>query len=130
MNQLKEDITNLVLIAVIILLLDAVYLTFITRFFSTMIKEIQKSDMKVKAFPAGIAYLILTVVLYFVLLRDNQPIWKASLLGLAIYGVYDATNMATISGWNPRFAMIDTLWGVVCFTSTSAIYYYIKSLLG
>ena len=128
MEQIKEDVKNLILIAIIILLLDAIYLSLITGFFSSMIKDIQKTDMKVKGFPAAIAYLILTIVLYFVILRDNQPIWKASLLGLAIYGVYDATNMATISGWNPKFAMIDTLWGVVCFTSTTATYYYLKSL--
>ena len=128
MEQIKEDVKNLILIAIIILLLDAIYLSLITGFFSSMIKDIQKTDMKVKAFPAAIAYLILTIVLYFVILRDNQPIWKASLLGLAIYGVYDATNMATISGWNPKFAMIDTLWGVVCFTSTTAIYYRLKRL--
>lgn len=35
------------------------------------------------------------------------------MFGLVLYGVYDFTNLAMVSGWTLKVAVIDVLWGVV-----------------
>ncbi len=42
----------------------------------------------------------------------------AFLLGLLTYGIYNATNHATIRDWTVLTVVFDTLWGgVVCLTA-------------
>lgn len=123
---MKELLIDLTITAIIILCLDFIYLYFVTDVFKVMIKNIQNRELSVNLYGAIIAYIILTLVLYFLILRDKQPVWKAALLGFAIYGVYDATNIATISGWDYKFAIIDTLWGITCFSLATIIFYYVR----
>lgn len=123
---MKELLIDLTITAIIILCLDFLYLYFVTDVFKVMIRNIQNKELSVNLYGAIIAYIILTLVLYFLILRDKQPVWKAALLGFAIYGVYDATNFATISGWDYKFAIIDTLWGITCFSLATIIFYYIR----
>lgn len=110
-------------------IVDYVYLKFIgAPMFSKMILKIQNSKMVVRFFPALLAYLLLGFsVAYFVLpkiskrntLRDS--IIHGGLLGLVVYGVYDMTNLATIKHWNPKIALIDTIWGFTVYTLVSYI---------
>ena len=52
---------------------------------------------------------------YFILDHEKgtHAIWKAALLGLLVYGVYDMTNLATLRGWTLEFSIADMLWGMV-----------------
>lgn len=34
-----------------------------------------------------------------------------ALLGLAAYGTYDLTNLATVRGWSARVTVVDMAWG-------------------
>lgn len=117
---------DILLVSVILLILDAIFITLIYSTFASMIQNIQKSPMKVRYLPIPFVYIIMVLSLYILVLKDRQPIWKATLLGIAIYGVYDMTNLATISGWNWKMSIVDTLWGGVCFTLTAYLYYYLK----
>jgi uncharacterized membrane protein len=38
------------------------------------------------------------------------------LLGLVIYGVYNATNAAIFKNYDPIIGLIDTIWGIVVGT--------------
>lgn len=124
---MKKLLTDLVITAIIILCLDLIYLYFISDMFKLMIRKIQNKEMKVNFLGAISAYIILTFALYFLVLRDKQPIWKAALLGFAIYGIYDATNMATITDWDYKFVIVDTIWGIVCFSLSAVIFYIYDS---
>ena len=53
---------------------------------------------------------------YFVLKNSdtaNSAFLNGALFGLVLYGVYDFTNLATISTWTPEFAISDMIWGTV-----------------
>lgn len=82
--------------------------------------------MKLNYLSAVITYVILIVGLYFLIIRDKEPVWKAILLGGVIYGTYEYTNKATISNWDWSFTVVDTLWGATCFGLTTFIYYWLK----
>ena len=59
------------------------------------------------------------------IVKDKKPVIDAFLLGIVIYGVYDATNMATIAKWTWKTVIMDTLWGGVLFATT---YYITKKI--
>ena len=46
---------------------------------------------------------------------EADTVWKAATYGVATYAVYDFTNLATIRGYQPAFAVADTLWGGILF---------------
>lgn len=62
--------------------------------------------MKVRIVPALITYVFLAYLVHI-----PKSMAEAFLLGVAVYGVYDATNYATLTKYSPTFAVADTLWG-------------------
>jgi uncharacterized membrane protein len=73
------------------------------------------------AYVAGVVYFAAAPAL------DGGGAWRAAfdgaLFGLFCYGTYEATNLATLKGWTPRMAVIDTLWGgfVTAITAAGAV---------
>lgn len=69
---------------------------------------------------AIITYLILVAgILIFVFPRaqgnPKQALFYGALFGLAAYGVYDFTNLATIKNWPLVVSLVDVIWGsMVC----------------
>lgn len=68
-------------------------------------------------------YCVATVVLAVIPAADNSSVLMAfgfgALLGLAAYGTYDITNLATVRGWSATVAIVDIIWGMV-LTGVSA----------
>lgn len=56
----------------------------------------------------------------FVILHGRTHL--APLFGLAVYGVYNLTNRATIPGYTWTMVAVDTLWGCVVLGTTAAIF--------
>jgi uncharacterized membrane protein len=92
--------------AVLILVLDIPWLYINQGWAGPMIRSIQGSPMKVRIAPALITYVFLAYLVHI-----PKSIREAFLLGVAVYGVYDATNYATLTKYSPTFAVADTLWG-------------------
>ncbi len=45
------------------------------------------------------------------------------LFGVVVYGIYDFTNLATLSGWPVKLSFADTAWGgVLCATVTAVAF--------
>lgn len=67
-----------------------------------------------------IVYVLLIGVLWYFVFRHvhdrSTPLrthtMNAALMGLAIYGVYNLTNLITLPDYTLRVACIDTLWGM------------------
>ena len=114
-------LSNICKIAVIMLLLDFMYLKLITPSFDKMINNIQGKSLKLKIKPAIFCYLLLISVFYYFITKDNKTVLEAFFLGFAIYGIYDTTNMATIDAWNWNIVVLDTLWGGCLFALTRFI---------
>ena len=92
--------------ALLILALDIPWLYINQGWAGPMIRSIQGSPMKVRIVPALITYVFLAYLLHI-----PTSLGEAFLLGVAVYGVYDATNYATLTKYSPTFAVADTLWG-------------------
>ena len=114
---------NILLSSIILIGLDAIYLTLTKDFFNNLIKQIQGEAINLKLLGAIICYLFLLFGLnYFIINRNKSP-QEAALLGLVIYGVYDATNYAIFNKWNLGALLMDTLWGGLVFYLTTFLTY-------
>ncbi len=98
--------------AVLLLVLDIPWLYAIKNISGPMIRDIQGSDIQLRIIPAIIVYLLLAYIL--TIPRSAQ---EAFLLGAATYGVYDATNYATLKKYSPTLAVADTLWGGILLST-------------
>ncbi|MGG7567763.1 DUF2177 family protein [Rhodovulum sp. DZ06] len=93
--------------------LDAVALTqLIGPFVEARVGGILRDD---PVLPAALAFYLLypAAVVHFAA-SGRAPAAAArqgALFGLVCYGVYEATNMATISGWTWGMVALDLAWG-------------------
>ena len=125
-------ISDILLYAFIIIVVDAIYLSQIASPFGAMIKKIQGAEMKMLVLPAVVVYLSL-IGAWYVFIYDkidsrsySENLKRAALLGFFIYSVYDFTNLALIKDYRVDLAIIDSLWGASLFAITTALYLGIK----
>ena len=108
----------------ILMFIDIFYLQLIGKqIFEPAIVAIQKSDMKINMFGAVMTYLLLGYGLHEFIIKENKLPYKAFILGLIIYGVFDMTNLALFKNYKLKMAIIDMIWGGVLFYITTIIYY-------
>jgi len=119
---------TILLSAIIFVLLDSVYLSFIKNYFDKQIYSIQGSNIKINFVGVMLCYLFLIVGLNYFIIKPKKSISDAFLLGLIIYGVYETTNYALLSKWSILTVIIDTLWGGILFASTAYIVNSIKRI--
>ena len=106
------------------LLLDAVWLTANNAYHRQVFAAIQGKPLAVRLLPAALVYIIMIGAVWFFAVEPSQS-WKeaagrGALIGLAMYGVYDMTNYATLVAYPLRFAVSDMLWGVFLCAATAA----------
>ena len=119
------DVITLVIVALALLVLDIFYINYviIPSGFSKMIENIQGSPIQLNMYGAFLSYLAIIIGLYYFIISKQSTILDAFILGLVMYGVYDATNIATIKKWDPFVSVIDTMWGATLFALTTMIVY-------
>ena len=126
-------IPDILTYAILLVLIDSLYLSFISVPFGNMIKEIQGSGMKVKLFPAIVVYVSLVaswmVFIYPELKKRTlkETMLRSGLLGFFIYSVFDFTNMAVIKDYRLGLAIIDSLWGGILFSMTTALFLFLRN---
>ncbi len=121
-----SPIRQLINIAVVMVVLDAAWLTYITPTFRKMIASIQRTPLDIRWFPAVIVYVLMIAGLWWFVVRPAAGDWKAAAangaaLGAVVYGVYDFTNYSTLTGYLPSVAVMDMTWGAFLFAVTAAI---------
>ena len=122
-------IINIIYIAIIMLVIDSIYLTLIKEFFNKQIKTIQGSDIKLNYLGAAICYPIMIFGLYYFIIKNKknyknnyQIVRDAVILGWVIYGVYESTNLAVFKKWDLKTVLVDGIWGGILFGLTTYIY--------
>tara|TARA_Y100000992_G_C21273021_1_gene498053 strand:+ start:4273 stop:4644 length:372 start_codon:yes stop_codon:yes gene_type:complete len=115
--------------AIILLILDYLYLSSVGRYFGKQIMSIQKSPMEIDALPTILTYVFIIFGLYYFILKERKGIFDAFLLGLVIYMIFEGTNKALFSNWSWKTVAIDGIWGGILFALTTAITYKIYSYL-
>jgi uncharacterized membrane protein len=109
--------------AIVLIVLDGIYLNIIKQHFSKQIKAVQGSDIKVNFMAAILTYVFLIFGLNYFIIRKRLPVKDAMLLGLVIYATYELTSMALLKNWSWITVIIDTTWGSILFGLTTAIVY-------
>ena len=110
--------------AIILVLVDFIYLNIIKDFFGKQIIKVQGFPMKVNLVGAILCYIILVLGINYFIIYQNKSILDAFLLGLLVYGVYETTNYALFSNWSFTTVIIDTLWGGILFALTTYLTRY------
>ena len=74
-------------------------------------------------FPLAIVYLALVPATSL-----GEAVLRSAVLGLAAFGVYDMTNLATLRGYTVLMAVVDMAWGTFATAlSGAAAYYFVVS---
>jgi uncharacterized membrane protein len=77
-----------------------------------MVKKIQGgAPMTLRWEGAPIVYIALA----YLLLQTHSNM-QAFLVGLSTYAVYDFTNYATLTNYELKFAIADSIWGGILFS--------------
>ena len=109
--------------AVILLVLDFIYLNTLSSHYKKQIFDVQKSDIDFKLMSAIVCYVVLIFTLnYFILKTDKtrkEKIKDAFILGFVIYTVYETTNYTIFKNWNIQSVIIDSVWGGILFGLTT-----------
>jgi uncharacterized membrane protein len=100
-------------------LLDALWFRIAGGFFrseiSSLITIAADGTWQVRITPALFAYVFMGLGTTFFVLSQATSLGSAALygalFGLVSFGIYDMTNLALLSGWTIRFAVVDMLWG-------------------
>lgn len=140
-------ITDIIVVALIILALDAVFLTLAKDLFARQVMLVQGTAMKVNIPSAAVCYALIVLGLYYFVLRHiivpnatsaaasiqtmrlEDGIRAAFFLGILVYGVYETTTLAILKNWSPMTAVIDTTWGGTLFALSAYLFYKYKTLV-
>ena len=105
---------RLLLLACMLVVLDLPWLYIQGQWVQDIVLSIQADrSMSVRLWGAIPVYLALA---YAVTQVANAP--RAFLLGMAIYAVYDFTQIVSFDKWPLEFAVADSLWGGVLMALT------------
>ncbi len=140
-------ITDLLVLSVIILALDAVFLTLAKDLFARQVMLVQGTAMKVNLPSAAVCYILIVLGLYYFVLRHiivpnatsaaatiqtmriGDGVKAAFFLGILVYGVYETTTLAILRNWSPMTALIDTAWGGTLFALSAYLFYKFKTMV-
>lgn len=104
-------LTNYLLALVLIPLLDTPWLLYQSSTGLKSLVDVQGGRPIQMNITAG-------VPVYFALaylLLEQHTVYHATLTGIAVYAVYEFTNLAIFKDYSLVFALSDTLWGGVLF---------------
>jgi uncharacterized membrane protein len=108
----SKELWNFILLpAIILLTLDAIYIYATLKEFRLQIAEVQRVVLDIKYLGAILCYFFLIFGLYYFILREHKSVLDAMLFGFIIYGVYDTTTYAVLKKWKLKLMVMDTLWG-------------------
>jgi uncharacterized membrane protein len=114
---------EILILAIIFTLTDAIYLTSVASYFDGVIRRVQGAPLQLDIIATILCYIFLVGGLYWFIIRERRSWIEAGLLGLVIYGVYETTTKATLRAWDWTTVVMDTTWGAVLFM-LSAVFTY------
>ena len=111
-------------VAVIMLAMDAGWLTYNAAYHRQVFAALQGSPLQVRI-PAAVAtYALMIAGVWFFAVRSStswtEAAGKGAGIGLVMYGLYDLTNYATLTRYPPGYAFSDMAWGTFLCAVTAA----------
>jgi uncharacterized membrane protein len=117
------DYQTVAVSAVVLLALDALYLSATKTIFAEQVARVQRVAMNIRLPGAFVCYALLIIGLNYFILFEKKNVLDAFLLGIIIYGVFDSTNYALFKQWQLTTAVMDATWGGILFALTTYITY-------
>lgn len=120
---------DLIVIIIILLAIDAIWLTIIKESYNKQVLDIQKEPMQINIYSAAVTYILIAFGLVYLVkdLPEDKRLMAAFVFGLSGYGIYDFTNGAIFKNWNFKLGVADTIWGAILCTLTIYTYDRIKN---
>jgi len=112
---------SLLITAVVLVIIDGIYLSFMKPYFNKQIKAVQGSDMKINITATILCYIFIIFGLYYFIIVPKKSVRDAFLLGIVIYAIYETTSKALLTKWKWSTVIIDTIWGGILFALTTWI---------
>ena len=109
--------------AIVFITIDFIYLNMMKDYFDNQIKKIQGTKIEMNFLGAALCYIFLIYGLNYFIIKPRKTVSEAFLLGLVIYSVYEFTTWSLLKNWKMQTVIIDSLWGAILFTLTTAIVY-------
>ena len=125
-EKMNRYVVRLIVVLLFMFLMDGIYLGVVTKdIYAAQILRVQKSIMNIDWLPALLSYLIMALVIVFLIIpnahNDMDILKYGALGGLAMYGVYNMTNMATFDAWGWSTALMDMSWGIILVILTTYV---------
>lgn len=133
---------NFLFFVIVYCLLEFVYLKCTTNMYKAHFAKIQSihaNDVLMKLIPYGVlTYIVLFTVIWYFVVRDifytkhikiTDLMTRATLLAIAIYGVYNLTNAATLKNYSLSIIIQDTLWGIFALNVVTMACYFFNQLI-
>lgn len=122
-------------LVVLVLLVDLAWITSAKPMYANLARSVQGTTLEVNMTPAVVAYLLVTLSIVFLVIpmaKKSNSLAEAgtsgALVGLCIYGIFNATNAAMFKGYLTSVALVDTFWGTTLFAMAGMGYYYMKKM--
>jgi uncharacterized membrane protein len=123
---------------VVMFICDYVWLSNNKASYTALVNKVQKRDKFTINIPAAVVVYLFVALAFIGILSPNleirvvqsklltEAILEGALFGLAVYGIYNATNMAIFANYDMTIAIMDTLWGTVLFAIASGCYVWLR----
>lgn len=116
---------------VFFLLIDAAWLGVVARsFYRDQLGHLMLESPKLAI--AALFYLFYAVAITALVVMPalKSGVWwhavlYGGLLGLAAYGTYDITNMATLKNWPVFMSLVDIIWGTFLTAAVACAAWYV-----
>lgn len=117
--------TQILTVAVLMIVMDAVWLYARAAVSGTMIAALQGSPLSIRWPAAALCYVVMIAGLWWFAVR-SVPDWQTAAcsggaLGALVYGVYDLTNHATLQRFPLSYALADWAWGTFLFATAAGV---------
>ena len=112
---------KLALTALVITLIDGLYIRTILPYIRRKIKKIQKSDMVIRWYSLVIVYIILIIGLFYFIIAPNRSVAEGAFFGAVVYGIFDFMNHTMFTRYDLPLVMMDMAWGTILCGSTTFI---------
>jgi uncharacterized membrane protein len=117
----------------VFIVLDLVWFSLAGGFFKGEIGSIARlapdGSWDVRIGVAALAYFLMAIgLVVFVLPRATSlgaALGFGALFGFVSFGIYDLTNLATLSAWTWRFVLVDMSWGTSVNAAVAAITWWV-----
>ncbi len=123
---MSRFLAAIVVVLLTMLLMEAVWFSVVVeRLYRPELGELLAQEIRI--LPAVLFYLFYPVALVILAVRPNDAknsvsavFGRGVVLGLAAYGAYELTNLATLVGWSPIVTVVDIIWGAVLSSVAAA----------